>query len=1738
MSALIDLATPETAAARESINFIDLNTPVPVRGRTPVRATPKTSSKLLKKILDPRISMSTIESDFSDSQKNTAQSTPMANRMAAGPPQNCESPAIIELSDINESTEVSEQNNIISNSVQVACDDAILAEEVPETQPEDESIIDELFEDAEEVAQSDIGLCSVLDANPLQLSTSAVEVDENGDEYIPSTQAEQPVTDENSPAKQLATISEASESLSPPVTSEDILVESVASPEPHKEDDVTERDMEVRTFTPRKSLRTPKKIDHNQCCTPKSLSKVLLTETTQRRSPRMSRMNLSLRMDSAKSSTPVAVSKSLSKSLMVSKLMRSAKKTIVEISDESDSDAEEEAEQLNDGEEGVVVLADETVRQESPVLFADCTINNTRSELEKVFEEVSDAQSQPQPLHQVISEEDSVAHLIEEEHIERIEQSEEVTSTVTDTVLEEHDHDLQAEDDHVACSANVEEEVPTEPMDILEEESTEIDIPTEPTEDIIENVATEIIDEMEEELIENVATETIDEVEEIVLSETIAENVAPETIEDLGQESVERVDLETIEQLDEVLTETAPSEAIEAEPREVDIVEVAVPLDSVSAADNVKVIVEELYKSPIKTFRMEQENSPLKGSDSPRKTPKSKALAEEDSQRLTRSPLQNMSNMVGVRELFKTPKADVEKNLTGLREMMKTPQTVMHVTTNMVGIKEMMKTPGRLVNNDPNLTGMKEMLQTPKAKATENLVGLKEMVKTPAPKKQTNLVGLKELVNTPAQRKEANYVGIKELVNTPKPLQNPKLLGVREMLQTPKAKLNLKNTVGVKELFNTPQAAPEVNMVGVRELVQTPKPSTSSASEDISDMFKTPAAVPQGKRIVWEEQESLPEENEVAEEPEIEELPEEDKKSIEAIEKEELVLDTSAELFDKMMNRKSVPLKHTYSRQTPIKKEEKDREPSISPEKKEEVERWVESIIVASNGETKKIVNNNLQVMSDRYSNVTPSQAMKAESVLKVLQEEEADEVEEARQQEQQQNEPESKLSAAEVIVTMEEPQPLSTDDIEIAVSPSEEIVKEPTPPKETEDPAEPVEEEKPKRGRRAAQKLITEEVITPRTPLRTRRNLKVDLDDTPRASPRLRRAASLKLEESNAEVKVTPARRGRKPKVQKTVDEPVVVSEEPQADKEEQKPEEEPIEPENILPVVDEVQAEDTVAEPESVKPKKGGRPKAVKKVEEEKVVPSSSPVDDPVVVSEEPQAEKEEQKPEEDPVESEDALPVVDEGQSEGDPAEEAVAESESVKQKKGGRTKALKKLEEEEAAPSSTPQRRGRKPKAVEKLVEADAEVKSTPTRRGRKPAATKSVAEEETKKDEPTDTPAKRRGRAAPKRQAAVDEEKSPETEEKDDAPQADDAVTQEKTEETPAEKPVGRGRGRRAVAVAKIDDSSTTKVEEAPKAAASRGGRKKKAEEQQQQTSTEVEPTTESEQSAVEQRSETTTATEEEEEGDVLIEKPKPMRGRKGAAAAAVKKTAQTKRKVEEPIEGQKEDDKATPAKKGRTTKKEETAVKLADSEEEPALVKKPVRGRRAAALKHEESTTTANESVSSTPAARRGAKKTAASTPAVAKTDAVSEEVPKRGGRGKRAVATAESVDTIESPKRAKKQESNDTDEPPVEETVAEEQKPKRRGRAPKKAVSEDDSSVSSAASSKPTRGGRKAKVVVEEERPDEVEESEKETTADESSATVKVPARGKRTKMTSESVAETEEGEPIRKTRATRRKN
>ncbi|KAI3659559.1 hypothetical protein MP638_005245 [Amoeboaphelidium occidentale] len=142
-----------------------------------------------------------------------------------------------------------------------------------------------------------------------------------------------------------------------------------------------------------------------------------------------------------------------------------------------------------------------------------------------------------------------------------------------------------------------------------------------------------------------------------------------------------------------------------------------------------------------------------------------------------------------------------------------------------------------------DLVGLKELVKTPVPEKEVNLVGVRELVKTPAVAKELNLTGMRELVKTPKEQKEMELLGVKELVKTPAPAKEMSLVGVKELVKTPKAQEE-PILDGISQAFKSPEPQKETessNYVGVKEALKTPKETQEMEGvEDIAAMMKTP----------------------------------------------------------------------------------------------------------------------------------------------------------------------------------------------------------------------------------------------------------------------------------------------------------------------------------------------------------------------------------------------------------------------------------------------------------------------------------------------------------------------------------------------------------------------------------------------------------------------------------------------------------------------------------------------------------------------------------------------------------------------------------------------------------------------------------------------------------------------------------------------------------------------------------
>lgn len=142
-----------------------------------------------------------------------------------------------------------------------------------------------------------------------------------------------------------------------------------------------------------------------------------------------------------------------------------------------------------------------------------------------------------------------------------------------------------------------------------------------------------------------------------------------------------------------------------------------------------------------------------------------------------------------------------------------------------------------------DLVGLKELVKTPVPEKEVDLVGVRELVKTPAVAKELNLTGMRELVKTPKEQKEMELLGVKELVKTPAPAKEMNLVGVKELVKTPKAQEE-PILDGVSQTFKSPEPQKETecsNYIGVKEALKTPKETQEMEGvEDIAAMMKTP----------------------------------------------------------------------------------------------------------------------------------------------------------------------------------------------------------------------------------------------------------------------------------------------------------------------------------------------------------------------------------------------------------------------------------------------------------------------------------------------------------------------------------------------------------------------------------------------------------------------------------------------------------------------------------------------------------------------------------------------------------------------------------------------------------------------------------------------------------------------------------------------------------------------------------
>ncbi|GAB0090093.1 hypothetical protein DMENIID0001_047690 [Sergentomyia squamirostris] len=319
--------------------------------------------------------------------------------------------------------------------------------------------------------------------------------------------------------------------------------------------------------------------------------------------------------------------------------------------------------------------------------------------------------------------------------------------------------------------------------------------------------------------------------------------------------------------------------------------------------------------------------------------------------------------LAGIRELLKTPgKSDATADLRGIREMLKDiPEE--EPSIRLAGIRELLKSPGKS-NATADLRGIREMLKDiPEKEASIRLAGIRELLKTPGKSDATaDLRGIREMLkDIPEEEVSMRLSGIRELLKSPTDANKTvNLHGVRELFRGTSNNEASMRLAGIKDLLKSPKDSEEsVNFTGVKELMAEPKPSTSWYS-GMKDLFEPEQEVPEKEPIIVQE---MPKEKTI-------EIDFESSSSSEHIVEVTNSTPSMDELFNSLSGAHTMPsVKRTYSRkESPNKKalEDEDKEKGINE--------WIDSIVsTPADAISARRANNTQQVLSDKYSNVTPS---------------------------------------------------------------------------------------------------------------------------------------------------------------------------------------------------------------------------------------------------------------------------------------------------------------------------------------------------------------------------------------------------------------------------------------------------------------------------------------------------------------------------------------------------------------------------------------------------------------------------------------------------------------------------------------------------------------------------------------------------------------------------------------------
>ncbi|XP_059608188.1 neurofilament heavy polypeptide-like [Phlebotomus argentipes] len=397
-----------------------------------------------------------------------------------------------------------------------------------------------------------------------------------------------------------------------------------------------------------------------------------------------------------------------------------------------------------------------------------------------------------------------------------------------------------------------------------------------------------------------------------------------------------------------------------------------------------------------------------------------RAVTSDRISKVRRSPLDNLSNNVtrkkllfamqpktpnlkGVRELLKTPKenSDDLRRVGGVKEIFNVVKSPVNDLTNVVGVRKLFRTPGKEKRDVLEVfPGVKNLLKTPKdSNKLENVVGVKELMKTPPNQDDSvDLRGVKDVLREKPEETSIRFAGIRELMKSPDAQEaSVDLRGVRELMKESEIDLSI-NLRGVKDLLReSPDAEMSVNLVGVKELLKEgPKDDVSINYAGVRDLMKPSTSHDMsyqmtGVRELLKEPVntddlshdltdlgalySIPEE-EVAVQKDSETPPKPSSSS--SSEVKVIELDASMDdLFDSLKGRTSMPsVKHTYSRKESPKKQKKS-PPEVDIDR-QGIQEWIDSIVSTTTTEatTPRRANNTLQVLSDKYSNVTPNESV------------------------------------------------------------------------------------------------------------------------------------------------------------------------------------------------------------------------------------------------------------------------------------------------------------------------------------------------------------------------------------------------------------------------------------------------------------------------------------------------------------------------------------------------------------------------------------------------------------------------------------------------------------------------------------------------------------------------------------------------------------------------------------------